>query len=204
MSGLRDGLELYTDISEDDASVLGILQKERDGVVSFQGMRRTLRIHQEKLSRILRRLEKSGLVERVGDGYTLSMKARQIIGEKRTPDNYNKIVNMTLEEIGPLLAGVTSLRGRWAGDFRWLGYKVDGEGHILEWVSSIRPVSVRLNLHGNRLTIETDAKTPDDKQHALKGAFAIIRKAYELALNNIADDNLRAMWLSPASRFIWM
>jgi DNA-binding Lrp family transcriptional regulator len=204
MNMLRDSLDFYTDISDDDATVLGLLQREINGVVSFQGIRRTLGIHQEKLSRILRRLERSGLVERVGDGYTLSMKARQIIGEKRTVDNYNRIVDMIVEEAGPLLAGVTSLRGRWAGDFRWLAYKVDDDGHLLEWVSSTKPVSLRLRLYGKRLIIETDARTPDDRQHALRGAFAIIRKAYELALNNISDGNFRAMWLTPPSRFYWM
>lgn len=201
---IRDRLDPHVGLGEDEAAVLEMLQRDAEGVISFQGIRRSLRMHQEKLSRILRRLERYGLVDRMYDGYRLSEKARGLIGGKRAADNYIPLVEMVLEEVGSILAGVASLRGRWAGEFRWLGYRVDDGGHVLEWVSNSRPISLRLRLNGRRLIIEADAKTEEDRQHALRGAFAIVRKAYELALGKMGDDRLKAMWLTPPSKFYWM
>ncbi|GBC68942.1 hypothetical protein HRbin01_00632 [archaeon HR01] len=198
---IRSSFDDYTDLSEDDASVIEVLG---EGVVSFQGIRRSLGLHQEKLSRILRRLERIGLVDRTFDGYRLTEKARRMAGVNRAGGRGDTLISMVLEDPAPVLAGVTAMRGRWAGEFRWHAYRVEDDGQVLEWVSNTRPVNLRLRIKGGVLTVETDSKNVEDRKHALKGALAIIRKAYELALGSLNTAGLKAMLLSQPRRIPWM
>jgi len=193
-------LESYTDLGEGDASVLKLLASEFDGSFSFQGMRRALRMHQEKLSRILRRLEKSGLVDRTNDGYRLSQRARQLIGSvDMSQKNLHTLIDTLAYDNGLILAGVVSLKGRWIAGLRWLDYASDGTGHRLEWMTEDGRIIIRLRLSGGRLTVETNAESSEDRQTALKGAYAIVRKAYELALNHLDQRvmTMRVGYLSP-------
>ncbi len=52
---------------------------DESGAVSFQGMRRKLGLHQETLSRALRRLEKDGLIQKFNHDYKISQNGERII-----------------------------------------------------------------------------------------------------------------------------
>src|SRR5713101_174973 len=60
------------DISSRDSSVLQAIQEEGLTVFTFDGLKRMLGVHQEKLSRVLGRLEEEGLLERVPGGYSVT------------------------------------------------------------------------------------------------------------------------------------
>src|SRR5579863_4699944 len=57
---------------------------EESGKVSFQGIKRKLGLHQETLSRSLRRLEKEGLIEKINQDYSISERGESIISGTRT------------------------------------------------------------------------------------------------------------------------
>lgn len=181
------------DIREDEAEVLKALSAAVEGEISFGGMRRALGMHQEKLSRILKRLEKHGLVDRTETGYRLSGKARRFV-EQTKPSQTHVIVDSQVEDMGLVLAGVVALRGRWVDDLRWLGYSVEEEGHVLRWISYDGSMTVTLRLKNSRLTIESNV----NDRKAVRAALAILRKAYELAL---IDDqsNIKALFANPVN-----
>jgi len=169
--------DLAVDIQRDEEEVLKALSTASEGEVSFSGMRRALGMHQEKLSRILRRLEKHGLVHRTETGYRLSGKALKLVS--RSGRNQSHVVVDTLvEDVGLLLAGVAALRGRWVDELRWLGYSVEDDAHVLRWISQDGALTITLRLKNSRLTIESNA----NDRRAVRAALAILRKAYELAL----------------------
>ncbi|MEM0349053.1 MAG: hypothetical protein QXD24_02565 [Candidatus Caldarchaeum sp.] len=165
------------DFREDEEAVLKALSTASDGEVSFAGMRRALGMHQEKLSRILRRLEKHGLVDRGDRGYRLSRKARKLVGEHGHVDGY-VIVDTRVEDMGLVLAGVTALHGRWVDEMRWLGYSVENDAQVLRWISQDGEMQITLRLKNGRLTIMSNR----NERRAVRAALAILHKAYELAL----------------------
>ncbi|MCX8200930.1 MAG: hypothetical protein N3H84_02350 [Candidatus Caldarchaeum sp.] len=171
----------FVDIRKDEEEVLKALSSVSDGEVSFGGMRRALGMHQEKLSRILKRLEKYGLVDRTENGYRLSGKARRIV-EKTPPDQSYVIVDSMVEDVGLVLAGVSALRGRWVEELRWLGYNVEDDAHVLRWISPDGAMLITLTLKNSRLSIASHGNA----RPTVRAALAILRKAYELAL--IDDD----------------
>ncbi|MEM1953278.1 MAG: hypothetical protein QXY84_05325 [Candidatus Caldarchaeum sp.] len=186
---LRD--EFSIDIREDEAEVLKALSTASEGEISFGGMRRALGMHQEKLSRILKRLEKHGLVDRTETGYRLSGKARRFV-EQTKPSQSHVIVDSQVEDMGLVLAGVVALRGRWFDELRWHGYGVEEDGHVLRWISYDGSMTITLKLKNSRLVIESNV----NDRKAVRAALAILRKAYELAL--IDDQSpVKALVASP-------
>ncbi|MDJ0272570.1 MAG: hypothetical protein NYU05_03070 [Aigarchaeota archaeon] len=165
------------DFREDEEAVLKTLSTASDGEVSFTGMRRALGMHQEKPSRILRRLEKHGLVDRGSKGYRLSGKARKLVNARGVEKGF-VIVDTRVEDVGLVLAGVTALHGRWVDEMRWLGYSVENDAHVLRWISQDGELQITLRLKDGRLTISSNR----NERRAVRAALAILRKAYELAL----------------------
>jgi len=57
--------------------VMEMLSSESDATYSFQGMKRRLGLHQEKLTRILKRLEDDNLVIKTDGGYRVLRQPRR-------------------------------------------------------------------------------------------------------------------------------
>ncbi|MDW8359499.1 MAG: hypothetical protein RMK31_02800 [Candidatus Caldarchaeum sp.] len=183
--------EFAVEIRKDEEDVLKALSMASEGEVSFTGMRRALGMHQEKLSRILKRLEKHGLVDRTEHGYRLSGKARKLVSASGTNQPY-VVVDTLVEDVGLVLAGVASLRGRWVEELRWLSYSVEDDAHVLRWISHDGSMLITLRLKNSRLQIESNVHD----RRAVRAALAVLRKAYELAL---VDDEtpVKAFYATP-------
>src|SRR3989304_2541861 len=77
--------EEIEDLRENDREVLEFLSRDPGSLVGFQGIRRRLRIHPEKLSRALQRLARDELVDRTDLGYRGNPKALSILGPPAPP-----------------------------------------------------------------------------------------------------------------------
>src|SRR5438876_11811601 len=62
---------------DDQALVMEMLSMETDATYTFQGLKRRLGLHQEKLTRILRRLEDNNLVAKTEEGYATLKHSRK-------------------------------------------------------------------------------------------------------------------------------
>ncbi len=186
--------ESLLDLRDGEEEVLKTLSTVADGDLSFTGMRRVLGMHQEKLSRILKRLEKQGLIDKTQHGYKLSKKARSLISKNKQEQVY-VLVDVQVEDIGLVLAGVVALRGKWVGDMRWLGYSVEDGAHTLRWVSQDGAMNVTLRFNNGRLRVESNA----NDRKAARAAIAILRKAYELALADTGETAVEALLQYPVN-----
>ena len=66
--------------SSNDLSILSALGSEKDAQdLSFQGIKRKLGLHQETLSRALRRLQRDGYIEHLDHSYRISPKGLETI-----------------------------------------------------------------------------------------------------------------------------
>src|SRR3972149_5329050 len=111
------------DLRESDREVLDLLRNEPASAVGFQGLKRRLGLHPEKLSRALRRLERDDLVEKTDLGYRLAGRARAFLSptaiRPATPAIPVLQTFLPPEVHLPELAAY--LRGKWFGDLRWYG-----------------------------------------------------------------------------------
>jgi Xaa-Pro aminopeptidase len=109
-----------------------MLSSESDATYSFQGMKRRLGLHQEKLTRILKRLEDDNLVLKTDEGYKSLNRSRKI---SHHLDEGEPVIRGQLPPgIDPNLL-TSKLKGRWFKNFRWLGYSTGESGQSLYWIT---------------------------------------------------------------------
>jgi len=120
-----------------------MLSAESDATYTFQGLKRRLGLHQEKLTRILRRLEDDNLVAKTEDGYRTLKQKR---GEARHLVEGAPIIR------GQLPPGIDSrlllerIKGRWFKNFRWMGHSNSVDELSLYWITEDNKFQVRVQL----------------------------------------------------------
>ena len=138
---------------------------ERSGAFAFSGLRRTLRVHPESLSRALRRLERYGLVERAAGGYRLASAPAEENDPVAPPGGPIPPRGVPVAELS-LAPGfdsaqlLGSLAGRWAGHLRWVGmYDQPGEPRLV-WSRTDGPGHVLVGVTQGRLRIYAEPVPP--------------------------------------------
>ncbi len=162
------------ELRELDIDVLRTLGGDQ-GTVAFQGLRRRMNVHQERLSRSLQRLEEEGLVSRGPKGYVLTDKGAAFAQRwfALPKDDPTVILHSFLPtELSP--AQVASrLEGRWFGNLRWLGAKDNEDGSVLRWVTEETGVEVALRISWGRIVVETNASSREGLWEAFVAAQQI-------------------------------
>ena len=122
------------------------------GEIAFNGLRRVLGAHPESLSRALRRLEREGLVARVGGAY-------RAIGppESETPvdgsERLRSVAEVELPAHVSAEALTARLAARWFGSLRWVGYVDRPEERLLAWAPRSGGGVVLLSARAGRLRV---------------------------------------------------
>jgi hypothetical protein len=164
-----------SDLSARDTGILRAIQEEGLTVFSFDGLKRLLGVHQEMLSRVLARLEEVGLLEKVADGYRLTVKTGELLprqlssSEPRVP-----IVQSLLPQDISMEPIISGLKGRWFGSLRWLGYSQSDEGTVLKWITEEDGIQIDAKFTDTYLSI--DAKVPDGREvsRAVKASHQLL------------------------------
>jgi DNA-binding HxlR family transcriptional regulator len=154
-----------------DQDIIRMLEAD-GGTLAFQGLRRRMNIHQEKLSRALQRLEEDGYVQRMSKGYALTQKGSSLAQRWliEPPKAYSTILQSFLPgDLSPLTMA-HHLEGRWFHNLRWLGIKEEGDHLTLRWVTEASGIEVMLHLAWGQVRVETDAVGQEHLIEALMGA----------------------------------
>lgn len=168
--------DAFPALEDRERSVLAELSREVDAWVSFQGLRRQLRVHQQALVRTLRRLQQDGLVAHDGKGYQLTDRGVAALrGDAALPRAEPPSAPVTLlEALLPPHAGhgdvAAQLARRWFGGLRWFGQS-EGPGETaLHWVAEPGNARVTVRVSAGSITLEV---TPDPAEPAR--GFAAVR-----------------------------
>ena len=162
------------DLDEREREVLKLLSSEQNAHFSFQGLRRRLGLHQETLTRTLKRLEEAHVIERSPEGYKL----------KGTGSNYSFAVQTNQPLAKPLIdaylpsqVDVTvlfqKLRGRWFSNFRWLGYSHDGHQLSMSWISEDGRMHLQARISSGKITIGADSYTNQTESEQIAAAYQL-------------------------------
>jgi hypothetical protein len=157
----------------DDELVMDMLSAGQGTIYSFQGMRRKLGLHQEKLTRILKRLEDDNLVMKTNEGYTgLRSFSRKTA---RHDIVYGEPVIRGHLPTGTNLEVIMSrLKGRWFKNFRWLGYTSNDREQSMYWITEDGRSQVRVQLTPLEILVWSENATGS------KGISSPLPAAYEL------------------------
>jgi len=162
-------------ITSRDSSILQAIQEEGLTVFTFDGLKRMLGVHQEKLSRVLDRLEDEGLLEKVSEGYSVTLRGSELIPrplnstQPRIP-----IVQSLLPQDIDLGQIVSGLKGRWFGSLRWLGYSQNEEGMVLKWITEDDGVQIDAKFTDAFLSIEAKVGEGKEVGQAVKASHQLL------------------------------
>jgi DNA-binding transcriptional ArsR family regulator len=164
------------DFHNNDNKILSVLN-EAGSNYSFKGLMRKLDLHQQSLSRALRRLEEMGLVEKSPVGYRLSKASESMISkiDLRRPKGreYMQLLQTYIPLNVRAAEVVSQLVGKWFKNLRWLGMIENGTGYTLQWSSDDGSFQINLRLIADYIVIETNASTEKEKVDAMVGSYAI-------------------------------
>jgi hypothetical protein len=174
----RDEFTRNPQFSERDAEVLRFLGQEDLLGFTFEGLRRKLGTHSETLSRILHRLEDQMILEKTPDGYHVTHKGKEMIGVKPLATSSTQHRVAILRTLLPYDRGsgelISSLRGRWFGPLRWLGYSEDERGTTMKWVTGDGAVQIDAIFSQGELAIEGNVREGKDLTDAIKASYQLV------------------------------
>ncbi len=160
------------DLDDREREVLKLLSSEQNAYFSFQGLRRRLGLHQETLTRTLKRLEQARVIERSPDGYKLKGN-----GYTFTVQTNQTLAKAIIDACLPSQVDVTvlfqKLRGRWFSNFRWLGYSHDGTQLSMSWISEDGRLQLQARISGGKITIGADSYTNQNESEQIAAAYQL-------------------------------
>src|SRR3989475_12658881 len=169
--GQSDEVELTTR----DSNILQAIQEEGLTVFAFDGLKRLLGVHQEMLSRVLDRLEDEGLLEKVSEGYRLTLR-----GSQQAPRPLSStqpripIVQSLLPHHIDVRRIIAGLKGRWFGSLRWLGYSQNEEDLVLKWITEEDSIQIDAKFTENYLSIDAKVGGERDTSQAVKASHQLM------------------------------
>lgn len=183
------------DLDDREIEVLKLLSSEQNAHFSFQGLRRRLGLHQETLTRTLKRLEDVNAIERSPDGYTLRNPGNNFSFTVRTtPPNSKRIVEAYLPAQVDVTVLFQRLRGRWFGNFRWLGYSHDGNLLSMSWISEDGRLELQARINSDKITIGADTHGNYNESEQMAAAYQLFDH-----ITKIAEDMVQASNNPPAA-----
>ena len=183
----EDGYISVNDLRQSDIDILEILFDNGDentiATFTFNGLKVRSNLHQEILSRSLKRLKELGLVDKNETGYNLNKKGKLLFSELKNILNekinnqtkYTQIIQLSVPFQIPNQQIVQNLSGKYFGSLRWIGMIQNIRGYQLKWKDIEDFMEIILHLSNNNIIIETN----EDKELNISKAFSYSTKIIE-------------------------
>jgi DNA-binding HxlR family transcriptional regulator/DNA-binding IscR family transcriptional regulator len=200
-------------LRNNDTKILKLLDQEPGSSYSFNGFVRKLNLHQQSLTRALKRLEDLRLIEKSQMGYKLTTNGESLMTFLTTKDSTNNYarsrghvpdrgrekrncytqllqtrisVDVKPEEI------LSKLIGKWFNNLRWVGLvESEGGGYMLQWVSDdTNSFQIVLRVMSKYLTVETNASSDKEKIEAMIGSYRIFEEITKILRNKLENTSI--------------
>ena len=164
-----------TNLTPRDTGVLQTIMEEGLTVFTFDGLKRLTGLHQEKLSRIIDRLEEEGLLEKVDEGYRITARGNETVPRSlSTTLQPIPIVQSLLPRDVDLQQIISGLKGRWFGGLRWLGYSQDNDATTLKWIAEEDGIQIEARFADSYLSIDAKVAEGREVSQAVKAAHQLL------------------------------
>ena len=192
----EDDFISVNDLRQSDIDILEILFDNGDettiATFTFNGLKIRSNLHQEILSRSLKRLKELGLIDKTKLGYNFNKKGKfifsklkSIINEER--NNQTKYIQIIHASVPFQISNqqiVEKLAGKYFGSLRWIGMIQNIKGYQLKWKDIENFIEIVVYLSNNNIVIETN----DDNLLNISKAFSYSTRIIE-SIGNIGMKN---------------
>jgi len=196
------------DIRNNDKKILSLLQKEMLSTYSFKALERKLDIHQQSLSRALKRLLDLDLIEKTSSGYKLvernmynfnpiledNLLNEEIeIDKSKKHRKYKQLIQIYMPVKSNIEPIVDNLAGKWFGNLRWFGLIKKETGFRLQWIavdkhSSNKIFQINVSILSEYIIVETDAVSDGEKVEAMHYSNRIIEEIIKILQENLLEE----------------
>jgi DNA-binding Lrp family transcriptional regulator len=188
----------YNNFGNNDKKILDLFNHDNDLKYSFNGMTKKLKMHQQSLSRVLKRLEYIGIIEKTDAGYKLNKSLNfDINGNNHQQnilnnDNFLLVAQLNLPNIVDFDIILNNLEGKWFDTFRWMGTSEKKNEKILTWVfQGDELTNFEINLYFNNISkiiqIKSNTKNDQEKIHSISLASKLINNIGLILNLNLAN-----------------
>jgi len=175
---------------------------------SFKALERKLDIHQQSLSRALKRLLDLDLIEKTSSGYKLVEGSAYNFNQK-LEDNflneeleidkskklrkYKQLIQIYMPVKSNIEPIVAHLAGKWFGNLRWFGLIKKETGFRLQWIavdkhSSNKIFQINVSILSEDIVVETDAVSDGEKVEAMHYSNRIIEEIIKILQENLLEE----------------
>lgn len=185
----------FSTVDDRDRVVLQAFAGDAEATLAFQGIRRSLNLHPEKLSRALRRLEEAGVLEHTKDGYRLTEAgARAVPAPQGSRSERLAVLDTMIPATVSPHAVVEQLKLKWFSNLRWVGF-TEHEGTVaLRWVTDDGRKRVTARIDAGRLLVDVEGELAGGVADAIAGAQAIFAHVARAASRGPLPDEAQAGW----------
>lgn len=170
-------------LEERELTVLRELAWEYEARVAFQGLRRRTGLHQQILTRTLRRLVEAGLVAHDARGYALTEQGWSALVGQRFWEARPEVLTLMqalLPPDVPVEAIAERLARRWFKGLHWYGEShAPGESALL-WLTETDGAVVTVRLAGGMLTLEAELPEGAEERRSFGAARALLAELAEV------------------------
>lgn len=180
-----------SELDDREREVLRFLSSDQNAYYSFQGLRRRLGLHQETLTRTLKRLEEAHAIERSPEGYKIRGSGNSYSFTVPTIQSLTKpIIDAYLPTHIDVTVLFQKLRGRWFSNFRWLGYSHDGNRLSMSWISEDGRTELQARISQGKISIMIELPADQVEAQQIAAAYQLfdhISKVAEEMVQNTAQ-----------------
>jgi DNA-binding MarR family transcriptional regulator len=198
------------DLRDNDRKILSLLNDEIVSTYSFKALERKLNIHQQSLSRALKRLVELDLIEKVPAGYKLIEKNNFISNAtlensklledeeesfrvKKTRKRFDQLIQIRIPIKYNIKSIINHLIGKWFGNLRWFGIIKKETGSTLQWIaidkySNNKLFQINVNIVSEYIVIESNAISDKEKVQAMSSSNKIVSEIIKIIQENQQEE----------------
>ncbi|HSV49216.1 MAG TPA: hypothetical protein VLH35_02785 [Candidatus Acidoferrales bacterium] len=178
-------------LSERDADVLALIEKEDLVNFTFDGLKRRTGLHSETLSRILVRLEEEGIIKKGPEGYRVTPKIMELkLQQPYVETPVTSLMQTFLPSDLMTQQLILQLKGKWFGVLRWLGISENNQGVTLKWITEDGGIQISANIQGSALNIDAKFLTNNNLNLALKASYQLMSLIGKLCISSQASRSM--------------
>lgn len=192
----EDDFISVNDLRQSDIDILEILFDNGDentiATFTFNGLKIRSNLHQEILSRSLKRLKELGLIDKTKSGYNFNKKwkfifskLKSILNEERNNQTkYTQIIQVPVPFQISNQQIVQNLSGKYFGSLRWIGMIQNMKGYQLKWKDIENFIEIMVYLSNNNIIIETNDNNPLNISKAFSYSTRIIESIGNIGMKH--------------------
>lgn len=173
------------DLKQRDINLLNIVDEEDLNNFTFEGLKRRLNIHPEKLSRILSRLTSQEILKKQNNGYSITSKAKKII-KSNPADSKSQNIPLLQTFLPPNISIkniIDNLRNKWFGQLRWLGCSSTNNKITLKWITTDCRNIISASFSQNFLQIDGKTVSHSNINSALNASHQLMGHITKLIIS---------------------